>query len=151
MRFTTRLVGALLAALPLAAAYPPELLRNTREFCKSQPSDELLALHEKIVQEDKPTMDKIAKGEEVIQDILAKGGNGLHGRAPGMSVTKRDTGDLITLDAWFHVVYDTNSTDGGYITVCIQWRRIQLFFFAGEQLNPNHCRSTPSLRSSWMS
>ncbi|EJP68372.1 hypothetical protein ACQRIT_007608 [Beauveria bassiana] len=116
MHFSVRFVAAVLAVLPLAAAYPPELTRSTREFCKTEPSAELLALHEKIVNGDKPTMDKIAKGEEKIQEALRKGDTGLHGRAHGITVTKRETGELITLDAWFHVVYNSNSTAGGYIT-----------------------------------
>ncbi|ATY61221.1 metalloprotease 1 [Cordyceps militaris CM01] len=115
MLLSTRLVAAVLAALPLAAAYPPELARSTREFCQSEPSPALLALHEKIVTGDQPTLDKIAQGEEIIADALAKGDAGLHGRTTGMTVTKRETGELITLDAWFHVVYNSNSTAGGYI------------------------------------
>ncbi|KAJ6780810.1 hypothetical protein PWT90_04576 [Aphanocladium album] len=115
MHFTARLACAVLAALPLAAAYPPELLRSNREFCNSQPSDYLLSLHEKIVNGDQQVMDKIAKGEQIIQDSLV---TGVQSRdSPSMTVTKRDTGDLITLDAWFHVVHDdSKSIDGGYIT-----------------------------------
>ncbi|KAJ3473694.1 hypothetical protein NLG97_g10178 [Lecanicillium saksenae] len=118
MRFTTRLACALLAALPLASAYPSELLRSNKEFCNSQPSDYLLSLHEKIANGEKNTMEKIAKGEQIIQETLERGEAGLVSRdGPGMTVTRRDTGDLITLDAWFHVVHSSNLTSEGYITV----------------------------------
>ncbi|KAJ2963681.1 hypothetical protein NQ176_g10841 [Zarea fungicola] len=117
MLFSARLATTLLAVVPLVASFPQELTRSTREFCKSEPSPDLLALHELIVNEDKPTMDKIAQGEAHIQDALERGESGLHSRSPSMQVTRRDTGELITLDIWFHVVYNQNSTQGGYITV----------------------------------
>ncbi|PMB64073.1 Extracellular metalloprotease [Beauveria bassiana] len=100
MRFFTRVFVAVLAALPLATAYPPELTRSTKEFCQNVPSPELLALHEKIVNGDQFTMEKIAQGQKIIEDTL----------------TKRETGELIILDTWFHLVYSSNSTEGGWIT-----------------------------------
>lgn len=117
MRFTARLAAAILATVPLAAAVPQELTANSREFCKTEPSDALLALHEKIVNEDEPTMQRLAQGEAFIQNALAKGDSGLHGRSESIQVTRRESGELITLDAWFHVVYNQNSTAGGYIQV----------------------------------
>ncbi|TQV93223.1 hypothetical protein V2A60_010342 [Cordyceps javanica] len=117
MHLSAGVFAAILAALPLASAFPPELTRNGRdEFCKTEPTDELLALHEKIANGDQPTLDKIAKGDEIIQEALRNGDSGLHGRTTGLTVTKRDTGDLITLDTWFHVVYNAKTHDGGYIT-----------------------------------
>ncbi len=121
MLFSTRFVAGLLAALPLAAAYPPLLTRQARdEFCQTEANPAVLAMHEKIVNQDPATMAKINQGEAVIQAALNSGDGGLHAAravAPGMTVTKRDTGELITLDAWIHVVFSSNSSKGGYVPV----------------------------------
>lgn len=120
MRFTTSLAAAILATLPMASAFPQLLSNDDREFCQSEASESLLALHEKILNEEQGVMDKIAKGEEKIQQALAEGLSGIAGRSlPGMEVTRRDTGDLVTLDAWFHVVHSGNITANGYISVRI--------------------------------
>ncbi|OAA58749.1 metalloprotease 1 [Cordyceps fumosorosea ARSEF 2679] len=118
MRFSTGVVAAVLAALPLAAAWPADLTRSATGFCQSDPSPELLAMHNNIVSGDQATLDLIAQGEAIIQEALAKSESGLYARhATGMTVTKRENGaSLITLDAWFHVVYSSETAKGGYLT-----------------------------------
>ncbi|OAA55695.1 metalloprotease 1 [Cordyceps fumosorosea ARSEF 2679] len=117
MHLSTRIVAAALAALPLAAAWPAELTRNAEGFCHSTPSSRLLALHESIVKGEQETLDMIAKGEAIIEEALAKTESGLQARGDaGMTVTRRDSGALITLDAWFHVVYSSKTAKGGYLT-----------------------------------
>ncbi|OAA69709.1 metalloprotease 1 [Cordyceps fumosorosea ARSEF 2679] len=122
MYFFFRAIAAVLAVLPLVAAHGPDLQGNYTDDAKDSevscyftPPPSLIALHERIANEDPATMEEIARGHAIMQNTLRMGEIGLQGSPAGMNVTKRDTGERITINAWFHVIYSKKRRMKGYI------------------------------------
>lgn len=109
MLFSTRIVTALLAAMPLAAALPPQ---PAGPFCATNAGEDALKVHAKLLAGDATVMEKVDIGK--VSLLEASG-------FPGSSIEARQAGSAAPMNfrTYVHIIQRAagNSVANGYVSV----------------------------------
>ncbi|KAJ3495695.1 hypothetical protein NLG97_g3208 [Lecanicillium saksenae] len=110
MFFSTQMLAALVAALPLSAAMPQEL--SSSRSCASEPSADILKAHARIAAGEPSTMAKVASGKLGLMEAV-----GIKLSASRKEAALADDAPM-KFDTYFHIIQSAAGTskDVGYVT-----------------------------------
>ncbi|KAJ4148096.1 hypothetical protein LMH87_002583 [Akanthomyces muscarius] len=146
MLLSTRIVTALMAAMPLAAAMPQQ---PGGEFCATDPGEEALKVHRQMLAGDASVVEKIEAGKANLMEAVGLPGASAKGR-PSSSAAN---GAAMNFNTYVHIIQSASGTSpsNGYISkqqIDAQMRVLNQEY-ALANVSFNHVNTSYTVNSKW--